>query len=655
MKSNFLKPQLYLFTAFLFFSLIVIRANATDSFPRDVTFNSNTKTSNSVTYVTKVIKAGPHAGKIMMAGEFNTYNDTWWPTNYPRIVRLNTDGTLDKTFRANAFDNGGSVYALAIQADGKVIAGGIFTLNVGGGIKYTNVVRLDLNGNVDQTFNPTGGGTSGDGNGTGWVKDIVIANGADGNPKIWIGGRFESYNGTRVVSTIYTDDNNNSNDRKGGFVVANLNGSIYANPMVEDSPFSTGGGIECMFVTASGQVLIGGEFGRIGIGSGNFTYARRVARMNNNGRIDPSFLQKSDLVDKYVGPGGGVFSIAEQMLISGERKIIIGGTFTTFNDVTDNTNYTTGLNYIARLNENGSLDHSFRANTGTGLSNGRVYAILPDAKGRIIVGGGFTSYNGNVTNRTVRILPDGGFDHDFNIGDGFASTSAVTNPVIYDLAFQASSAGVSEAYILASGEFNYFNGSSDQSNGIRMMHVDVLANSMDNFSVVKLNDSKNKLTWKAMQEATTYIVERSFDGVNFQKIASYYNTNPNSILSHEDIVTSTGKVYYRIRISSSIAMTTEATSAGYSKVVSVNMSSSFSVNLTLVGNELKVYISSNVHLNETFIIQVLTSAGQQVAAKTISMTNKVINGTVWSSQPMKNCLIIVTDSKGVLLKKQMFK
>ena len=659
MKNYFLKPLHHFSISVTFLFFFALSASAIDNFPRDVSFNSNTSTTNSVTYATEVIKTGPHAGKIMMAGEFNTYNNTWSPTNYPRVVRLNSDGSLDKTFRASAFDNGGSIYTVAVQPDGKVIVGGIFSIT-SNGKTYTNVLRLDLDGNIDPTFNPIGGGTSGDNGGSGWVKDIVVATGPDGLPKIWIGGRFETYNGTRVVSTIY-DPSNSSNNRKGGLVVTDLNGNIYANPMVEDAPISTAGGIESLFVTASGQVLIGGEFGRIGIGSGKFTYARRVARMNNDGSFDNTFLQNSNEVDKYVGPGSTVYSIAEQILPSGESKIIIGGSFKSFNDVTVNTNFTSGVNYIARLNVNGSLDNTFSINTGTGFNNNQVWAILADANGRLIIAGGFTNYNGYAVNRVLRLLPDGTFDPDFNIGDGFASTATISNPVIYDLAFQPmlpphGGSTIPEGYMLATGYFNYYNGSAQQSNGIRMVNIGVvLASSITNVSVVKLSDSKSKLTWEAAQAAAVYIVERSFDGKTFQKIASYFNANSNSILSHEDIITNAGKVYYRIGVTANSSLMVDTNPVTYSGVVSVNLNTAFSANLSLMQNGIKVYLSSKTILNEQFSLKVVTMAGQQLVAKQLLMNSKVINETIWSTHSMKNCLIVLSDSNGEVLKKVLFK
>ena len=68
-------------------------------------------------------------GKILLGGNFSTL-----PPNggaavmRNRIARLNPDGTLDTAFNPNA---NGSVFSIAVQADGKILAGGFFT-SIGG-------------------------------------------------------------------------------------------------------------------------------------------------------------------------------------------------------------------------------------------------------------------------------------------------------------------------------------------------------------------------------------------------------------------------------------------------------------------------------------------------------------------------------------------
>src|SRR5437667_5249241 len=87
-------------------------------------------------------------GKILIGGEFTTLSPNGGAAiTRNHIARLNPDGTLD-AFNPNA---NGAVYAIAVQADGKILAGGTFT-NVGGQTR-NYIARLNSDGTLD-AFNP---------------------------------------------------------------------------------------------------------------------------------------------------------------------------------------------------------------------------------------------------------------------------------------------------------------------------------------------------------------------------------------------------------------------------------------------------------------------------------------------------------------------
>ena len=81
-------------------------------------------------------------GKILIGGEFTTLSPNGGPpVTRNHIARLNPDGTLDTAFDPNAND---SVYAIAVQADGKILAGGAFNgANSIGGQTRNRIARLD--------------------------------------------------------------------------------------------------------------------------------------------------------------------------------------------------------------------------------------------------------------------------------------------------------------------------------------------------------------------------------------------------------------------------------------------------------------------------------------------------------------------------------
>ncbi|MCI0475522.1 MAG: delta-60 repeat domain-containing protein, partial [Anaerolineales bacterium] len=87
-------------------------------------------------------------GKVVIGGSFTMVGSSSTPMN--RVARLNADGSRDTTF-GNP-DANGTVYALALQADGKILIGGDFT-SVGGTTR-NYVARLNANGTLDDSFDP---------------------------------------------------------------------------------------------------------------------------------------------------------------------------------------------------------------------------------------------------------------------------------------------------------------------------------------------------------------------------------------------------------------------------------------------------------------------------------------------------------------------
>ena len=68
-------------------------------------------------------------GKIVVGGNFTGLGGVTGTTTRNRIGRLNVDGTVDPSFNPGT---NGPVLAVAVQPDGKILAGGNFTA-VGGG------------------------------------------------------------------------------------------------------------------------------------------------------------------------------------------------------------------------------------------------------------------------------------------------------------------------------------------------------------------------------------------------------------------------------------------------------------------------------------------------------------------------------------------
>ncbi len=109
----------------------------------DTTFNPGAGANNTVNAV-----AFQTDGKVVVGGAF-TQMDL---RTSARIARLHTNGSLDTGFyTSSGFDD--SVFTLAIQPDGRILAGGIFARYHG--VRRIGMARLLANGSLDTSFMDT--------------------------------------------------------------------------------------------------------------------------------------------------------------------------------------------------------------------------------------------------------------------------------------------------------------------------------------------------------------------------------------------------------------------------------------------------------------------------------------------------------------------
>lgn len=292
-------------------------------------------------------------GKILVGGDFSKYNGTV----QKRITRMYPNGDIDTSFNiGNGFSN--TVSSLSIQSDGKIVVAGEFdTYN---GTPRTRIARLNVDGSIDLSFDPGSGFDN-------YVATVCVQ--ADG--KILAGGGFSSFNG----------------NTQGMIVRLNSDGSL-------DTTFNSYSNnlIYSIKVQSDGKILVSG-----GMTFYNGTTVYKIFRLNTDGSIDPSF-----------NPANGPNNIIFTSIVQNDGKILIGGNFTTFNGLSKNR--------IVRLNNNGTLDASF--NIGSGF-DGDVKTISIQEDGKIIVGGNFTSYNGSIVSKIVRLNINGSLDNTFISGIGF--------------------------------------------------------------------------------------------------------------------------------------------------------------------------------------------------------------------------------------------
>jgi uncharacterized delta-60 repeat protein len=189
----------------------------------DLSFNPGTGANSEV-----LDMALQSDNRIIIGGFFTQYNGT--PANH--VARLNSDGSLDKSFEVGSGANNG-VRAVTIQRDGKILIAGDFTKLNGAPLK--GIARVNNDGTLDMGFDPGSGASYGLGNPS--VSSVVLQQ--DG--KILIGGQFASVAG-RVTRNLARLKNN------GSF----------------DDSFQIGSGpngeVRAIVVQTNGDILIGGAF-----------------------------------------------------------------------------------------------------------------------------------------------------------------------------------------------------------------------------------------------------------------------------------------------------------------------------------------------------------------------------------------------------------
>ncbi len=380
----------------------------------DPSFTAGTAANNAIRTI--VLQSD---GKILIGGDFTTYNGT----GRNRVARLNTDGTLDVSFAPGTAANN-IVYAIAVQTDGNIVIGGNFTTY--NGTARVRMARITTTGALDASFTPgTGANVS--------VNACVLQ--SDG--KVVIAGGFTSYNGTAInrIARLNTNGTLDATYTVGtganfpvraciiqpdGKVIFGGDQTFYNNVGINriirlntdgtwDTSFDVGSGggnpVYTLSLQTDGKVIVGGTFTYF-----NVTGRGRIVRLNANGSVDLT-----------MNPGTGANGLIRASVVQPDGKILIGGDFTIYNGVSSN--------YIARLNADGSLDGSF--NVGTGC-NGPVYAVALQADGKVVIGGGFSSYNGSLRSRIARLNTNGTLDGTYS-----NTPTSGANNTVYTIAIQS--------------------------------------------------------------------------------------------------------------------------------------------------------------------------------------------------------------------------
>lgn len=482
-------------------------------------------------------------GKILIAGEFTSLAPNGGPSvTRNRIARLNPDGTLDTAFNPNANQQ---PICLALQADGKILVGGVFSTI--GGQARNFIARLDAVTGLADSFNP---------NANGFVYTIAVQ--ADG--MILAGGDFTTIGGqsrgrlARLDPTTGTADAlDASADALVFTLLVQADGKILVGgsftmlggqlrPRIARLDPTTGlpdswnpsanNNVTCFATQADGKILVGGFFTNTGGQSRN-----RIARLDPNTGLADSFnpnvpgvadqvssitvqtdgeilvgglfttiggqsrnniarLRRSTGLADGFNPNPNSFVNAKSMALQPDGKILIGGGF---NTLTPNGGSALTRNRIARLETDGRADRTLDLDLG----GQATYAIAVQPNGQFVIGGTFLSVSGIPRNHIARLNPDGSLDALFNPN---------ANGLITALAVQA------DGKIIAGGGFTSMGGQSR--NNIARLNPD---GSLD----AGFNPNANNFVWSIVLQADGKIlVGGQFTTIGGQPLTHIARLNP---------------------------------------------------------------------------------------------------------------------------------
>jgi uncharacterized delta-60 repeat protein len=367
----------------------------------DYTFNGSGKAYTAVVsghYNMANAVAVQADGKVVVGG-ISTHGT---PPDGFTLARYLADGTLDPGFgtggkvvtELSAFDDG--ILDLALQADGKIIAVGY--AGSGGGNQFV-VARYTAGGALDTSFNGTGKVFMDYSGGNDEAYSVAVQ--SDGMIVVVGSGNADS---TCVVLRYTTT----------GLLDTSFNGTGYVS-----TTFGMSAGVgRCMAIQAGGKILAGG-FASNG-GQSDFA----VARFNTNGTLDTSFngsgCATTDIGGAYADRAYGMAAMTDgRIVLVGQT---VPGAFADFAMVCHNAN--------------GSLDATFN---GGGKFTTRLEAGNDGGSNAVITSDGKIVVVGNDGSQgmLLRFNSNGSYDSTWG-NNGVLTTRFNTNldHQLSDLALQ---------------------------------------------------------------------------------------------------------------------------------------------------------------------------------------------------------------------------
>lgn len=245
-------------------------------------------------------------GQFLMAGSRIDANFN----NQPVVTRLNADGSVDNTFgnngiaevTVNQIEN--QFWSIGVQADGRIVASGSFSRDIGGGLSDRDVLVacFDVDGVLDPTFGT--GGTV--------VKaitpneqDVAFGQALDASGNIFLAGFTEQANFSYDGFLLEMDDSG------ADVTTFGTGGAVTFNPPVDQNVFYD------VVLQPDGKPLVCGT-------SGGFIFNPRdqvLARYTTAGVLDNTFGTNGYVLNSI----NGGFDEANALALQSDGAILVAG------------------------------------------------------------------------------------------------------------------------------------------------------------------------------------------------------------------------------------------------------------------------------------------------------------------------------------------
>jgi uncharacterized delta-60 repeat protein len=427
----------------------------------DNTFNPGSGANGVVTLI-----ARQSGGQIIIGGEFTSVNGT----QQNHLARLGSGGTLDSAYFGSGISGdslcsvSNAFSSLVVGEDDSVYIGGTFSTIKG--VARPMLAHLLANGSVDSSFHPNVNGYDIGGYFEN-IESLALANNVlmvggwgasvcmNGHPaghaaKLFLmdksSGAFQNFRGfagspTDLFALAVRSDGLAL--AGGSFTVTDeplpsYYGGLFAiNPataVINTGFISMVGGqasVRSIALQGDGKIVAAGSYYRV-----NGTLRKGMARISPDGSLDASFnpaggppvmmAMRSDGKLAFAGAyGQNDLDNTDLLLLDSDGAVLSSGSIGTATSLLfqeDNKLIATIMNPpgIRRLQADLTEDSAFSANVGSGISN----SVRPDGlvdwistaalqDGKILVGGSFTSFSGQIVQNLVRLNADGSFDSTF--------------------------------------------------------------------------------------------------------------------------------------------------------------------------------------------------------------------------------------------------